>query len=211
MYECSKAVARRLHDSRFATRWFVGDGIDVGAGSDSLGNFRELFPLMRSCRAWDVPDGDAQTLPGVADESLDFVHSSHCLEHMREPAVALDHWIRVLRPGGHLVIIVPDEDLYEQGVFPSTFNSDHKWTFTIAKFASWSPRSVNVTDLMNGVSDRVQTVRIELLDATYRYVGVPRIDQTLTPVAESAIEIVARKWTADDLALRGRIRRAAPA
>ena len=207
MYECSKAVARRLHDSRFATRWFVGDGIDVGAGADSLGNFRELFPLMRSCRAWDVPDGDAQTLPGVADESLDFVHSSHCLEHMREPAVALDHWIRVLRHGGYLVIIVPDEDLYEQGVFPSTFNSDHKWTFTISKFASWSPRSLNVTDLMNGVSDRVQTVRIELLDATYRYVGVPRIDQTLTPVAESAIEIVARKWTADDLALRGRIRR----
>ena len=32
MHECSKAVARRLHDARFATRWFVGDGIDVGAG-----------------------------------------------------------------------------------------------------------------------------------------------------------------------------------
>lgn len=85
MYECSKAVARRLHDSRFATRWFVGDGIDVGAGADSLGNFRELFPLMRSCRAWDVPDGDAQTLPGVADESLDFVHSSHCLSTCASP------------------------------------------------------------------------------------------------------------------------------
>jgi hypothetical protein len=26
---------------------------------------------------------------------------------------------------------VPDEDLYEQGVFPSTFNADHKWTFTV--------------------------------------------------------------------------------
>jgi SAM-dependent methyltransferase len=207
MNECSKAVARRLHDARFATRWFVGDGIDVGAGGDSLGNYREMYPGMRSCRAWDLPDGDAQTLDGVADESLDFVHSSHCLEHMREPAVALGHWTRVLKPGGHLVIIVPDEDLYEQGVFPSTFNTDHKWTFTIAKLASWSPRSLNVTDLLNGISDRVQPIKVELLDASYRWAGVPRMDQTLTPVAESAIEIVARKWTADDLALRGRIRR----
>jgi SAM-dependent methyltransferase len=127
---------------------------------------------------------------------------------MREPAIALDHWIRVLKPGGHLVMLVPDEDLYEQGVFPSTFNTDHKWTFTISKLASWSPRSLNVTDLMNGVSDRVQTLKVELLDHSYRFVGIRRLDQTLTPVAECAIEIVARKWTADDLALRGRIRRA---
>ena len=209
MYECSKAVARRLHDARFATRWFVGDGIDIGAGPDPLGNYREMFPGMRGCRAWDLPDGDAQLLAGVPDASLDFVHSSHCLEHMRDPREALDHWIRVLKPGGHLVVVVPDEDLYEQGVFPSTFNSDHKWTFTIAKFASWSDRSINVVDLLNGVSDRVQPLKIELLDATYRYAGVPRIDQTMTPIGESAIEIVARKWSDDDLALRGRIRRSA--
>ena len=154
MHECSKAVARRLHDARFATRWFIGDGIDVGAGGDSLGNDREFFPGMRTCRACDLPDGNAPLLEDVADDSLDSVQSSHCLEHLREPAVALDHWIRVLEPGGDLVVIVPDEDLHEQGVFPSTFNTDHKWTFTIAKFASWLPRSINVTNPMKGVSDR---------------------------------------------------------
>ena len=69
-------------------------------------------------------------------------------------------------------------------------------------------RSVNVTDLVYGVSDRVQALKIELLDATYRWAGVSRMDQTLTPVAESAIGIVVRKRTADGLALRGRIRRA---
>ena len=146
---------------------------------DPLGNYREMYPGMRTCRAWDRADGDAQLLAGVSDESLDFVHSSHCLEHMVDPRIALDHWIRVLKPGGHLVIVVPDEDLYEQGVFPSTFNTDHKWTFTIAKLASWSPRSVNVTDLLNGVSDRVQPIKFELLDASYRWSGIPRFDQTL--------------------------------
>jgi SAM-dependent methyltransferase len=123
MFETSKALMRRLHDSRFATRYFVGDGIDIGAGSDFLGQYTEQFPLMSSCRPWDLKDGDAQLLATVPDTSLDFAHSSHCLEHMRDPREALKHWLRVLRPGGHLVVMIPDEDLYEQGVFPSTFNS----------------------------------------------------------------------------------------
>ena len=138
MYEASKAVMRRMHDNRFATRYFVGDGIDIGAGPDALVQYEEQFPLMRSCRLWDIEDGDARLLASVADISLDFVHSSHCLEHMRDPREALHHWLRVLKPAGHAVITVPDEDLYEQGVFPSTFNTDHKWTFTMHKATSWS-------------------------------------------------------------------------
>jgi hypothetical protein len=71
-----------------------------------------------------------------------------------------------------------------------------------------SPCLVNVTDHERrsiGLGGQ------RIADASYRFAGIPRMDQTLTPVAESAIEIVARKWTADDLALRGRIRRAEPA
>jgi SAM-dependent methyltransferase len=198
VYECSKAVMRRLHDSRFATRWFIGDGIDVGSGPDHVGSHREFFPGMRSCKPWDMPDGDAQILHGVADNSFDFVHSSHCLEHMVEPFIALGNWIRVLKPGGHLILLVPDEDLYEQGVFPSTFNPDHKWTFTVSKSKSWSPRSISVVDLVRRFSDLIQVIKIELLDATFRF-NAPRIDQTLTPISESAIELIARKWSARDL------------
>lgn len=193
MHETSKAVMRRLHDSRFATRYFIGDGIDIGAGKDSLGQYQEFFPGMRSCRAWDLPDGDAQLLATVPDATFDFAHSSHCLEHMRDPYEALGHWLRVLKPGGHLVVLVPDEDLYEQGVFPSTYNSDHKWTFTLCKTTSWSPRSVNVTELLARFAGVAQPVKIETLDASFRYRLGRRMDQTMTPVGECAIEIVLRK------------------
>jgi SAM-dependent methyltransferase len=193
MHETSKATRRRLHDSRFITRYFRGDGIDIGAGRDPLGSLRELFPAMRSCRAWDVEDGDAQFLHGVADASFDFVHSSHCLEHLADPAEALHHWLRVLRPGGHLVMLVPDEDLYEQGVFPSTYNGDHKWTFTIGKAASWSPRSINLAALLGTLASQALVLKIELLDATFLHELGARIDQTLAPLAESAIEVVMRK------------------
>src|SRR5260221_7032838 len=46
--------------------------------------------------------------------------------------------------------------LYEQGVFPSRFNGDHKSTFTISKASSWSPVSVNVLDLVTE-TDRKST------------------------------------------------------
>jgi hypothetical protein len=58
-------------------------------------------------------------------------------------------------------------------------------------------------------ADRIQVLKIELLDATFRF-NVPRVDQTMTPVAESAIELVARKWAAEDLVTHGRARPATP-
>lgn len=204
MREASKSMMRRLHDSRFATRYFVGAGIDIGAGSDPMSLYREFFPGMRDVRAWDLPDGDAQLLAGVAAESLDFVHSSHCLEHMRDPVQALQNWFRVLKPGGHMVCVVPDEDLYEQGQFPSSFNADHKWTFSLWKAASWSQKSVNLFELLPRLGAAAQVLKLELLDASFRY-ALPRFDQTCTPVGECAIEIVVRKHTAGELNAAGRL------
>ena len=204
MKECSKAVMRRLADTRFASRFFVGEGIDIGAGEDPLSLYGELFPRMAGLFAWDLPQGDAQELAGVADASFDFVHSSHSLEHMRDPTIALRNWFRVLKPGGHLVFVVPDEDLYEQGQFPSSRNSDHKWTFTINKARSWSPQSVNVMDLVWQLGDAAQPVKMELLDATFRY-DLPRFDQTLTPIGECGIEVVLRKRPAAELQAGGRL------
>jgi hypothetical protein len=63
-------------------------------------------------------------------------------------------------------VIVPDEDLYEQGIWPSRFNSDHKWTFTIAKHASWSPVSINLLDLAKSLPDG-ELVDIRLFDHGY--------------------------------------------
>lgn len=195
---------RRLHDSRFISRYFVGDGLDVGCGSDPVSLYAELFPAMKSLRPWDLPDGDAQVLAGVPDAAFDFVHSSHCLEHMHDPVLALQTWFRVLRPGGHLVVLVPDEDQYEMGVFPSRNNPDHKWTFTLWKASSWCDKSVNVLDLVKTLGAAAQPVKLELLDATHRY-GLPPLDQTMTPVGECAIELVIRKRLAQEIVAKGRL------
>lgn len=188
------SMQRRVQDSRFATRYFRGYGLDVGGGGDSLALYREFFPLIKGVFVYDRPHGDAQLLANVPDDTFDFLYSSHCLEHLRDPAEALANWLRVVRPGGYLVINVPDEDLYEQGNWPSHFNSDHKLTFTIAKPASWSPVSINVLDLLSPLRAQAELVSLQLMDHGYRHTSLPRgIDQTRTPMAECAIEFVLRK------------------
>lgn len=198
MKELSKSIARRLGDSNFIRRYFVGSGIDIGGAPDPLGLYSEFFPLMKSVRTWDIDDGDAQFMDGVTDEHFDFVASSHCLEHLNNPGEGLRNWFRIVKEDGYLVILVPDEDLYEQGIFPSTFNRDHKWTFTVHKANSWNDRSLNLFDLVRDLGPAARVEKIELLTASYRF-HLPRYDQTVTPLGEAAIELVIRKAPAEEV------------
>lgn len=53
--------------------------------------------------------GKAHDLP-VADGSLDFVFSSHVLEHLWNPLGHFEHWRRKLKPGGVVLAVVPAAD-----------------------------------------------------------------------------------------------------
>lgn len=56
----------------------------------------------------DIID-DAQSLHTLEDRSQDFVVAAHVIEHMRNPILALQNWVRVLKPGGRLYLVVPDK------------------------------------------------------------------------------------------------------
>lgn len=43
-----------------------------------------------------------------ADASFDVIYSAHCLEHIPNPAIPLAQFARLLKPGGHLFIYVPN-------------------------------------------------------------------------------------------------------
>lgn len=191
--EATKALNRRLKDSAYKDKYFVGSGADIGAGMDGLSAHSNVFTNMTSCMNWDIENGDAQYLQSIQNDSFDFIHSSHCLEHMFSPHIALQNWIRVLKVGGYAVITIPDEDLYEQGVFPSTFNGDHKCSFSIWKASSWCYASINVTDLIKVVPN-CRPIRILFNDEYFEYdkINEKRYDQTCGR-AECSIEFILRK------------------
>ena len=126
MRETSKAFEIRRERGDFQ-RYLIGKGIDIGAGDDSL------YILNGSVRSYDKRDGNAQFMAEIADATYDFVYSSHCLEHMPDVQLALRNWVRIIKPGGILYVVVPDFELYEKGMWPSRFNQDHKASFSITR------------------------------------------------------------------------------
>jgi SAM-dependent methyltransferase len=51
---------------------------------------------------------DASDLSSIANQSYDFILSSHNLEHFANPVKALMEWKRVTRPGGALILVLPN-------------------------------------------------------------------------------------------------------
>ncbi len=190
--ESAKANRRRLHDPLWR-RVFAGKGIDIGSGDD-LVTREGLWPDVVSCEAFDAADGDAACITEHrSPSSYDFVYSSHCLEHLPDPGKALRQWGDLVKPGGYLAVVVPDEDLYEQSHWPSRHNAGHQWTFTIHKPAgqSWSPRSLNVVQLSLESLPDFRLLSLRIADSGYDY-SLKQVDQTARG-AEAAIEFVLQK------------------
>jgi SAM-dependent methyltransferase len=53
---------------------------------------------------------DAVELAGVPDGAYDVLLASHVIEHIANPLRALDAWRRVVRPGGHLLLVAPHKE-----------------------------------------------------------------------------------------------------
>ena len=140
--------------------YLSGRGIDIGCGID---------PVRADVERFDVEQGDANRITSFVTDisSYDYVFSSHCLEHMHDPDGALKEWWKLVRPGGVMIVIVPDEDLYEQGYWPSLFNPDHKCTFSISKQSSWSPVSRNLADMTQSLPD-AEPVSLRVQDDGYK-------------------------------------------
>jgi len=97
-------------------RFCKGNGLDIGYGGD---------PIVPSaiCIDLDTPyanyhshpqhlHGDASNLHWFTDHCLDYIYSSHVLEDFIDTEYVLREWSRVLKPGGNLVLFLPDEQAY---------------------------------------------------------------------------------------------------
>ncbi len=117
----ARVVLFRSETSRYRSvleKFCVGCGLDIGFGGD---------PITPSAIGMDLPmpytavgrrpvqlPGDCRNLFWLRNDVLDYVYSSHVLEDFPEPETSgvLREWVRVLRPGGKLVLLLPDQQRY---------------------------------------------------------------------------------------------------
>ena len=144
----------------FQQRYLKGDVLDIGCGQDIVCSW---------ARPFDLAHGDAQHISKfLAPQSFDTVHSSHCLEHMLDPVGALSQWWSLVRPGGYLIVVVPHEDLYEQGMWPSRFNHDHKATFRLGGQSQFSPVSHDIEALVTALPG-ADLLALDVQDVGYEH------------------------------------------
>lgn len=79
-----------------STVWNVGD--------EQTNEFR-FDPQKQSGRQFIV---EATSVSALASHTYDFVLSSHMLEHTANPILALSEWMRLLKPQGALLLILPN-------------------------------------------------------------------------------------------------------
>ena len=111
---------RRLLDVGCGTGWFSQRAAACGAKVTALDiGIRLLNKTREKCEA-SLVAADACRLPFL-DRTLDIVVSSECIEHTREPLRAVAEMCRVLRPGGILVITVPNKFWRLSATFAAVF------------------------------------------------------------------------------------------
>lgn len=105
-----------------AARYCAGTGVDVGAGYWPFPGAVPVDPFRGK--------GKERPIESFEPKSLDYVFSSHCLEHMEAPTDAIRAWLNLLKPGGILFLYLPHERcaIWRPG---SPFVKDgHKWSPT---------------------------------------------------------------------------------
>jgi SAM-dependent methyltransferase len=180
--ESHKARERRVREGWFE-KYAPADkvGIDIGCYQD---------PLHPTFRRWDFfyKDTDATYLEGIEPESFYTVYSSHLLEHLKYPRVAIKRWYEVLKPTGHLIIMVPHRDLYEQRkVLPSYWNINHRYFWLPDIEEPPSVKSLQKEVL--AAVPKADIVSLRVLDEGYE----PNTGPENHPVGEFSIEIIVRK------------------
>lgn len=101
-----------------------GMGLDVGCGPCPL-EWPDTTVV-----PFDTPQGDGNKIASYFPENhFDFVFSSQFVEHTHNPIEVLRQMIKIVKPGGWVIALVPSE-LYEGNILPSRYNPDHKATFS---------------------------------------------------------------------------------
>jgi SAM-dependent methyltransferase len=98
-----------------------GQGLDIGAGK---------HPLPGATPVDQGSDTNAYDLSRWPDASMEFVFSSHCLEHLDEWRNALVEWMRVLKPGAVLFLYLPHEKMTMWLPGSPWVGRDHRWVPT---------------------------------------------------------------------------------
>jgi SAM-dependent methyltransferase len=103
----------------FAKHFCKGKGYDIGFCKEE----------------WKLPEAigideclnDGFNASNLPESNVDYIFSSHCLEHVTDWVETLEYWIKTIKPGGTLFLYLPD---ISQKYWRPWHNKKHHHSFT---------------------------------------------------------------------------------
>jgi ubiquinone/menaquinone biosynthesis C-methylase UbiE len=96
-----------------------GHGCDIGFGGDKIKktdcvgiDYAQPYANTGKDKVDIACDVMNEAIP-VPDDSFEYVYSSHLIEDFTDTGAALREFIRILKPGGNLILVFPDQQKYE--------------------------------------------------------------------------------------------------
>lgn len=122
--------------------YIVGDKVlDLGCGNNKTIPSAIGLDMVRKDETIETLVGNPTSQADIAHDvseplpfdmnSCDTVIARHILEHLIDPIKTLKQWIEVLKPGGRLIIAVPDQDIMSS--IPVNIEHVHAFTQTSIK------------------------------------------------------------------------------
>jgi len=99
----------------FAKHICKGTGYDIGYS-------KEEWKLPNAIGI-DICDGSRYNANVLPDEKVDYIFSSHCLEHLDDWVSTVEYWLSHIKSGGVLFLYLPD---YSQTYWRPWNNRKHK-------------------------------------------------------------------------------------
>ena len=128
MYRSETSKVRHLVD-----KFCIGYGCDIGFGGDKIKKTNCVGIDYASPYAYTGKDKVdiacnvmTESIP-VTDNTFDYVYTSHLIEDFEDTTGALTEFIRILKSGGNLILVFPDQESYEKycAVTNQPVNSHH--------------------------------------------------------------------------------------
>lgn len=121
-----------------AEKYCLGKGVDVGASNWPISGAR-VIENKKEENAYIIKE---------QDNSLDFVFSSHCLEHLDKWQDALKEWYRILNQEGVMVLYLPHP-------------SCEMWLPEANKYHKWSPEPMVIEEFLE------KELKMKIKEITY--------------------------------------------
>ena len=103
----------------YAKYFCIGEGYDIGCAKKEWA-LPGAIPI-------DIAFNDGYDAYRLPDKKIDYIFSSHCLEHLEDWIYALEYWIYNLKVGGNLLLYLPH---YNQEYWRPWNNRKHYHVFT---------------------------------------------------------------------------------